>query len=585
MEEIKVSEMLQADSIEKDNAVMIIQDGVNKKASGSIETATGTSLSLTSVADTCKVTSNSKNLFDEEIEQGGFNGGTPEDNTTRVRSSNFTKVNANTTYTVSVPSNMKVIVIFYNASMSFISSTDGWANITRTFTTPANTNYVKLLIGKQGDGNVTPSEVSNVQLEEGSTATSYNPYNTEVGIAVKELQLEDGSIQGSDGTPVSAQGRRRTANFINIDATKTHVIKANGYQVSVYQYKADGTYLGSSQGWQNTPHTFLPKAETGKIKIVIPNSNAKTYDLSIDDIRPQVIILKPGEEDVAFTYETQTIVQSNGSVTIEYNTQSRLLNNNDLEKIEKDTNKISDDHLVNVGTSIDDDYKVNILYYGDNLFNTTGATAGKYLSTTGTEETNSTWGFTDYIEVIHGKTYVFRRTDNGPLGNTPAICFYTADKTFISGANYNSRNASRVAPPSNAKYARISYVLADGSLYIYKCIDPPKINVDGEDIYDNMMGQFRAVSFGSTGSSSSISFTDSDVAGKCYLIFSSKSGTDGTYCDVLFVRMGGTAIARLGGTGTATPTVSISGNTMTIGGLSTYAYTMVYQVMKTPGLE
>jgi len=345
MEEIKVSEMLQADSIEKDNAVMIIQEGVNKKASGSIQTATGTSLSLTSVADTCKVTSNSKNLFDEKIEQGGFNGGTPEDNTTRLRSSNFTKVNANTTYTVSVPSNMKVIVVFYNASMSFISSTDGWVNITRTFTTPANTNYLKLLIGKQGDGNVTPSEVSNVQLEEGSTATSYNPYNTEVEICGKNLFDEsiinnlwtfaDGTISAWTGTCIQKYKCSEGDTF-TLKATYSTTDTQNNI-IAIAFFDSSNTLIGRTANNTTLEITSTAPANTaymyaghyvGKPTTIQleKGSTATTYE----PYKADTLILTPDETKSAFTYDSLTNVISNGNITIEYNIQSRLLNNEDV---------------------------------------------------------------------------------------------------------------------------------------------------------------------------------------------------------------------------------------------------------------
>lgn len=382
MEEIKVSEMLQAESINKDDSVMIIQSGVNKKASGSIQTATGTSLSLTSVADTCEVKSNSVNLFDKDNTISGAlltDGTVGSSSVTRI--SNYIPVKANTTYVFSYDyttlanSNPRAYC-FYNVSQTYISGAE-YNPTTKLLTlTPTQNGYVRISY----DINIVEA-----QCEEGSTATSYNPYNTKVGIAVKELQLEDGSLLAADGTPFYMPDRRRTVNFIEIDATKQHIINTGSYQLSVLQYKADGTYLGSSQGWQNSPYTLTPNAQTGKIKIIIPNSNAKTYDLSIDDIRPQVLTLKPGEEDVAFTYDTETIVESNGSVTITYNTQSRLLNNDDVldivepvkeyadEKIEKATTYSTDE--VAVGKWIDGKpiYRKVISFASSNNMNLTKA--------------------------------------------------------------------------------------------------------------------------------------------------------------------------------------------------------------------
>jgi len=277
----------------------------------------------------------SRNLFDGVIEQGGFdNSGLPQDNATRVRSANFIAVKPNTTYTVTVPSNMKVIINFYNASTSSstrIGQTDGWVNVQRTFTTPANTNYIKLLIGKQNDSNITPSEVTNVMLNIGGTALSYEPYipssinvdgykftdtlnvgtesfNAGVWIDTDIVDLgefEQGAIGHTLGTTfdnlkVASSTRIRTKNLVKLDSTKVYKVSFNSKYNVVYQVFDDENknidFTGSDVWNTNTFYisgvssacfairnndnsSNITPSELGQIQLsVMSNPNIKIYN-------------------------------------------------------------------------------------------------------------------------------------------------------------------------------------------------------------------------------------------------------------------------------------------------------------------
>ena len=80
----------------------------------------------------------------------------------------YIKIKPNTTYTFSGITNAysgTAGTSFYNSSRTFISSI---SSTTQTFTTPNNAQYVRISLN-----NETPT---GVQLEEGSTATTYKPY-------------------------------------------------------------------------------------------------------------------------------------------------------------------------------------------------------------------------------------------------------------------------------------------------------------------------------------------------------------------------------------------------------------------------
>lgn len=82
------------------------------------------------------------------------------------------KVEPSTVYTVSYSNatNAKISEGFYDADWNFLSHIDGGV----TFTTPANAAYVTLVVTP---ANVGECSLSNIQLEQGSTATSFAPYS------------------------------------------------------------------------------------------------------------------------------------------------------------------------------------------------------------------------------------------------------------------------------------------------------------------------------------------------------------------------------------------------------------------------
>lgn len=96
-----------------------------------------------------------------------------------------------------------------------------------------------------------------------------------------------------------------------------------------------------------------------------------------------------------------------------------------------------------------------------NLFNpydTYGRISGKYLTSSNEEKIPGSnpenWYISPYIEIEPNTEYSM-----GPFPtNTtfPAYCLYTSDKTFISGAKYESNKYITFTSPSTAAYIRLS---------------------------------------------------------------------------------------------------------------------------------
>lgn len=118
-----------------------------------------------------------KNLFDDTIVQGVVGNTGVNDTPNRIRNTKFINVNPGQTYSLSFETtngiNQYNISYFTNASFPRTSET-GWINT--SFTIPSGINYIMISLSKSSGQNIVPTDISNVQLEEGSKATSYSPY-------------------------------------------------------------------------------------------------------------------------------------------------------------------------------------------------------------------------------------------------------------------------------------------------------------------------------------------------------------------------------------------------------------------------
>lgn len=130
-----------------------------------------------------------KNLFfGEVINNKDINGNTGlVGNGNRTISVNFIPVKPNTTYTFTRPvSNGNIGIRYYSKNQNYLSTkafigSGGRFNV--TFTTPNNCCFIKFI----DEANTLNS---NYQIEEGSTATSYEPYKTNILTVNEELSLK-----------------------------------------------------------------------------------------------------------------------------------------------------------------------------------------------------------------------------------------------------------------------------------------------------------------------------------------------------------------------------------------------------------
>lgn len=116
----------------------------------------------------------SKNLFDGQLELGNYDGSGDKVSATNIyRNVNIIRVEPNTTYTFSINGvSQKYCLYYYNSSQTFISL--DLSLTTGTFTTPANCYYINFRCF--GSDFTSDYATLKVQLEKGSTATTYEPY-------------------------------------------------------------------------------------------------------------------------------------------------------------------------------------------------------------------------------------------------------------------------------------------------------------------------------------------------------------------------------------------------------------------------
>ena len=136
------------------------------------------------------VLSRGKNLFNSELEYGfisdsdGSNG-TYSDKC--IRAINYTKVKPNTTYSFKYAGGAMDKIYFYDKFKKFISLEIVYGN-GKTVTTPSNCEYIRLRF--YYSSGISMEEIVDVQIEEGTQATPYEPYQEDKLTILSPTPLE-----------------------------------------------------------------------------------------------------------------------------------------------------------------------------------------------------------------------------------------------------------------------------------------------------------------------------------------------------------------------------------------------------------
>lgn len=170
-----------------------------------------------------------ENLWNAEFGQGGINiNGNPVITSERIRA--YQAVQPNTTYTVSSTKYVRLIY-GYNGDEKVDVIYDLNSNLSQsvTFTTQSNCTRIGFAFAASttATGNITPSDISEVMLNTGSTPLPYEPYGYKIPITcggvttdvyIGESPLYDGDTIGMADTGISiptALGK----NILTVDTT------------------------------------------------------------------------------------------------------------------------------------------------------------------------------------------------------------------------------------------------------------------------------------------------------------------------------------------------------------------------------
>lgn len=271
-----------------------------------------------------------KNLFNSRIlANWTINGdGTDANSVSRSAAFDYTPVSAGTAYTLSYSESIENGVFYYDADRTFLSYL-AWGSNPRTFTTPANTAFVRFSFKSA-------ASLTNIQLELGSTATDYtapgnvrpitgrtsanatvagknllNPhlytggtYNPSLGY---QWTLTDSPLQFTANADSSVYTLTTSATWqyytmlVPVVQGESYMVKAEitssgelgtsfGYLDADYKVISKTNNTGSSQTWSYNP---TPTVGGGAAYYYIVISNRGTAAATITLTEPQIELSSP----------------------------------------------------------------------------------------------------------------------------------------------------------------------------------------------------------------------------------------------------------------------------------------------------
>lgn len=384
-------------------------------------------------------------------------------------------------------------------------------------------NVIKIVNSYRGTSPLTI--IKDVQLEEGSKATSYEPFgyipsndfpcNISIipgGNSIQETREESKStVTGTEVTVNDTYINNQTKfnidgncyqkttegyNLYNIDEALNDVLKKNG--------DSSYTFTRTSSRFAKAVNISIP----ANTDFVIDYSNVKLNGNYEGNILSAVI---------KYTDDTDT---TNSLYSTEGDRRGLRRYSKDIKSIQlylessltEGTSITFSDFMIYLGSSLskayepytggipspNPDYPQEITNVGgyDNLFDKNNIISGSYVSdSNGAFIANSTSKRTDYIE-IQANSYYYIYSDK-TSGNWGA--WYDKDKKFISGITLGGQKEGTVNSPANAKYIAftISY---QGNLTDYSNIKINetviKIKQSGKNWFDNTLkgyGHYGAI--------------------------------------------------------------------------------------------
>lgn len=355
-----------------------------------------------------------KNLFSCEIESGTYDGaGNKTSNTARLRSVTNLFVKAGT-YTINASGVLSTYI--YSSNTGEISTYtpifSSFTNLPATFTLTSD-KYL-LFVFNNNNATLSPSDITNIQLEKGSTATTYEPYTGqeyEINLGKNLFNYEDLSSKIQTFT-------------INGNASEFTI---NGIGTYDYPISLIGQYTFSGN-WSTTNLN-------GHVKVVYEDDTTGNLFSSYSSSSTSGTINFTTTKNVkAIRFQT-------------YNTNNITITNFQIEKGSQASS--FSPYFTPIELNNEDSIKRST---GKNLFDKSKITDEKWLTIDGYLETAVQYVVSDYIEVVEGQQYRLPKLD------TKRLKYYNANKEALTNSwdISDGSGIQTITIPNNAKYVRFS---------------------------------------------------------------------------------------------------------------------------------
>ena len=346
-------------------------------------------------------------------------------------------------------------------------------NNASTKTQAINETYTSIRVQLNIDNGATfNNTIVKLQLEQGSSATSWEPYTN--GASPNPDYPQDIHVVSGDNS-IDVCGK----NLFNVEnGTRTFGGQTYSIEDNIFKFSSTTVSGGISAG-VITPYTSYSFDTSSSY---VWSLNKKSGNWTKGSTYPRVLIyIKYSDNTTSYSQinlntdnqesASNTITFTSGKIPVSfafgiYAPNGSLSNNVSAEyyvQLEK-SNQVTTyeeykgaSYPINLGdielckiVDYQDSIKKST---GKNLFNVATSTTKKYAhKNTGNIGTSDDWSVSDFIPVSANTTYRLSGITNSWSGSA-GHCFYKSDKTFISSV---ASNVYTFTTPSNAKYVRIS---------------------------------------------------------------------------------------------------------------------------------
>ena len=270
-----------------------------------------------------------------------------------------------------------------------------------------------------GDGVTTNYDITDIQLESGSTTTEYEQYGV---MPSPDYPSEIENIEGKnlfDGNK-SEWGKynvwqHNTGNYANAFVNVINIKGLNKCSISFKNntrtFRFGYQFIDDNENYLSGVYWSASTNEKVFANISVPENASKIIISQLDGQKEDDIEIQLEEGTVATPY-------------VPYNS---------LE------------------------FKVE----GKNLFDKddTNIITGKYINSEGLFNNSNSWGVTGYIKILPNKEYISWGVTS--MGTNPSVNFYDKDRNYIGGKKHNTVNPFVFITPESCVYIRESFYLSD----------------------------------------------------------------------------------------------------------------------------